>query len=153
MRLDLGDALDVLELGLGLLHHGDIRQVDDEAVAQDLVVETLGEIGAVILHEAVKGLAAGDECGRADVVDRVDLALERSCVFLGIGVVDKGDDLVLVLQPLDEPVDVQTEQRNAAHDDQARHNDRDRCEGHEAVRANASEALPDQITASIQSHS
>ena len=124
--------------------------MDDVAVAQDLGVEPLGQIGGVVLHEGVEGLAAGDELRRADVVDLLDLRLQRAGGILGVVLVDEGDDLVLVLQALDEPVDVLAQQRHAAHDDQARHDDRDRREGHEA---DASEALADQVAASIQSHS
>ena len=66
--------------------------------------------------------------------------------------IDVGNDLVLILQAVDVRVDVERQQRKAAHDEQARDDDRDRREGHETVREDVFHALRHQVVESIQLH-
>ena len=153
MGVDLGHALNAHQGGLGLGHQGDIRQVDDVPVAEHGLVDTLHQILGVVAHEVVHGLGAGDKLHGADVVQRRDLALQRRRLFLGIGLVHKGHDLVLVFQALDDGVDIHRQQGHAADDDQAGHDNGHRGEGHESVRGDAAEAFANQISASTQSHS
>ena len=157
MCVDLGDAVDILELLFRLCGEGDVLNMYDIAMPEHGLVDSLTGhrpvIGFVIVLHRV---GTGDELRRHHIGDGLESRLQRSCALLvrvvGVLVVHEGDELVFVLQIIDQRVDIDGYEGETAHDDQAGHNDGNRGEGHEAVGLDAPEALADQITASTQSH-
>ena len=143
-------ALDLLGLDrpdLPVVEQGELPcragvEVVEEAVHEIKPALILYAVG-VLDDEHARALILSD--GLAHKVDALYLIL--------IDGIHIGKDLILLLQLIDVMVDIDGEQRKAAHDQQAGNNDDDAGEGHEAVRRDAAEALAYQITKSIQSHS
>ena len=74
MRLDLGNALDLRELVVGLLQKGVVFDGDDITVAQGIGVEAVKEVRVVLfVDEILQRLLARDEGRRANVGNEVDL--------------------------------------------------------------------------------
>ena len=74
MRLDLGNALDLRELVVGLLQKGVVFDGDDITVAQGIGVEAVKEVRVVLfVDEILQRLLARDEGRRANVDNEVDL--------------------------------------------------------------------------------
>ena len=147
----LGDAVNGLEVGLGLAHEADVGQVDDVSVAEHGGVQDVEELGVVVLLELLHGLFIRDELNAGDVGDGLDQGLERLGLVQGQRVVHEGDDLVFGLEAGDHVVYVHNQQAEAAHDDEAGHDYRDGGEAHEAVAEYAGEAGLYQISKSIHS--
>ena len=153
MRAHVRDAFDVLQIGLRLLHEGEVREAQHIAVAEDGRVDVLKEIGVIVRLEGGHGLLARDKFARFDVLDLGDLALKRAGLLLGEVLVHIGNDAVLALHLGDHVVDIERDEREAAHDEQARRDDRHARKGHEAVGENIFNALPEQEEKSTHSHS
>ena len=153
MRAHIRDAVDAFQIRLGLLHEGEVRQAQHIAMAEDGGVDVLKEVGVIVRLEGGHGLLARDEFAGFDVRNLGDLALERAGLVLIERLVHIGDDAVLALHLGNHVVDIQREQREAAHDEQARRDDRDACKGHEPVRKDVFDALPEQEEKSTHSHS
>ena len=137
-------------LGLGKLFN--VIEVDDEAMPENGLVNALHQRLVILAHVVFHSLAAGHEVGGADVAHSQDLTADGlGFLFVLDLIVHEGDDLILLLQILDQIVDVQGQERHAAHDDQAGHDDRNGCKGHEPVGLDAPEALTNQITSSTHS--
>ena len=153
MRAHVRDAVDALQIRLGLLHEGEVREAQHIAVAEDGGIDVLKEVGVIVRLKRGHGLLARDEFAGFDVRDLGDLALKRAGLVLGKRLVHIGDDAVLALHLGDHIVDIEREQREAAHDEQACRDDRDARKGHEPVRKNIFNALTDQEEKSTHSHS
>ena len=152
MRRDIGNAVDVLERGLHILHEREVVERHDIAVTEDRRIDVIKEIRVILGRKRLHRLLARDKRDRGDVVECGDLRLNGARLILRERLIDVGDDLVLVLQAVNVRVDVERQQREAAHDEQTRNNDRDRRERHEAVRKDVLHALRDQVVESIQLH-
>ena len=152
VRGHIGDAVDILERGLRVLHERQIVERHDVAMTKDRGVNVVKEVGVILGLERLHGLLARDEFDRGDIRHRGDLGLDGPGLVLRERLIDVGNDLVLILQAVDVRVDVERQQRKAAHDEQARDDDRDRREGHETVREDVFHALRHQVVESIQLH-
>ena len=142
MRNDLGDALDLRELVIGLLQQGVVFDGDDITVAQGIGVEAVEEIRVVLLlDEILQRLLTRDKGRRANVGDEVDLRADRLGLGLGVALVDIDEHLVLLLELLDHGAGIVEDEAERAHDDEARHRDADGREGHEAVQEHTAEAF------------
>ena len=95
-----------------------------------------------------------DDEARAAVVENCKNLITkcRGCRFVLDILVNKSDNLVLLLQIRNQRIDVQRKQRDAAHNDQARRYDGNRSEGHEPVGADAAEALTNQVSNLTEAH-
>ena len=149
MCVDLGHAHQSFKLRLGLRHEGNISEVDDEAVAEDRLVNALHQVLIVLAHEVVHCIDAGDKLCGGDIVQRFDAALNGLGLFLVCdSLIDKYNYLILVLKVLDKSVDIHRQQGYDAHDDKAGHDDSHGGEGHKAVGGDAAEAFADKIAPS-----
>ncbi len=153
MRLDLHDARDVLQRRLGLAHDGDVLQMDDKTVAEHALVNAVTKIAVEVVQEVVHGHGAVYKLRVAHIGDSLHRSLKALRLFGAVRLVHQSDNLILILQITDQMVDVHRKEEDAAHDDQAGHDNCHRRKGHEAMGFDASEAFSDQITASTQSHS
>ena len=146
---DTGYAFQCL---FGLSKLLDVVEMDDEAMPENGLVDPLHQGFIVLAHVVFHRFTAGYKIRSADVAYSQDLTADGlGFLFVLDLIVHKGDDLILLLQILDQIVDVQGQERHAAHDDQAGHDDGNRREGHEPMGPDAPEALTDQITSSTHS--
>ena len=152
VRRDIGNAVHIFQRGLRVLHERQVVERHDVAVTEDRRVNVVKEVGVILGLERLHGLLARDELDRGDIRHCGDLGLDGPGLVLRERLIDVGDDLVLVLQAVDVRVNVERQQREAAHDEQARDDDRDRREGHETVREDVFHALRHQVVESIQLH-
>ena len=122
-------------------------------MAEHRLIDALAEVLVVLVHKVVHSSLSRDKLNGRNIIQRLNAALDRFCLILIRDIlVDERDDLVLVFKVFYQSVNVDGQQGYAAHDNKARHDDRDRREGHETVGRNASEALADKIAAPTQSH-
>ena len=153
VRVDVGDAVDRLEVGFRLGGEAYVGEVDDIPVAEHALVQAVKQLGVVVLLEVLHGLGAAHEFRPCHVGHRLDKRLYRPGLLLGEVLVYEGDYLVLALQVGDHLVYVHDQQAEAAHDDKAGHGYRDRGKAHQPVAEYAGEAGLYQITESTQFHS
>ena len=109
-------------------------------------------VAQMLYNEAAKLVSTKDRDSLRASVDRryKELYDSTGCKSYDVRI---GDDAVLALHLGDHVVDIEREQREAAHDEQARRDDRDARKGHEPVREDVFEALTDQEEKSTHSHS
>ena len=139
---DLGDALDLRELVVGLLQKRVVLDGNDVSVAQRIGIQTRERIRIVQgLDKVVERLIARDKGRGADIGDEVDLRADGFGLGLGIALVDVDEHLVFLLELLDHGAGIVEDEAERAHDDEARHRDADGREGHEAVQEHAAEAF------------
>ena len=154
MRSDLHDAVDILQLILRLRHERDVVEVDNETVLENGGVYADHHVVVIVAHEVVHRGVTADKLRVHNVRELLYRRADGLGLLLVLDVfIDESDDLVLVLKVFYKSVNIDGEQRHAAHDYKAGHYNSYRGEGHESVRAYAAEAFADKIAASIQSHS
>ena len=152
--IDLDDAVDILDLSFCLIHKAEVDELDGKTVAEHLVVYSLHEALVILLHEAFPCLASADKFNACHIVQRLKLGLElRGGLLRGHILINISKDLVLVAYIVNYLIDIDIQQSEAAHNDQAGDYYRNRCEGHKAMRKNIAEALAYKISVSIQLHS
>ena len=153
MRADLRHAVDLLDLGDRLLEQAVVLDRDLIAVAQDGGIYAVeGGRVALLADEIVKRLLTRDEFCLMDVGDQIDPGADALGLGLGVVLVDVDKDLIFLFQIDDHDMDVIQHKAEGAHNNQARHRDADRREGHEPMQEHAAEALTEQISDIILFH-
>ena len=150
---DVGNALHVLDGGLGFRHQGQVVQKDDIAVPEpggrDLLEHLLVVIsGDKVLHR----LLPGDKLHVADVGKAAQAGGDLPGLLLAEVFVHKGENLVLGFQSVDVVVDVDGKKGEISHDQQAGHDDENAGKGHKSMGKNAFETLFDEVGRSVKLH-
>ena len=111
--------------------------MDGKAVPEDLGgqfgIEGGVLIPGVLFGVVLLGLLLGGENHLTDVGDGLDGALKGLPLLPGQAFVHKGQELVVLLQLAQLPLQIQGHKGEGPHDDKAGHDHKDRGEGHEAV--------------------
>ena len=142
MGNNLGNALDLRKLVIGLLQKRIVLDCDDIAVAQRIGVDARKQRRVVLLvNKILQCLLPRDKDRGADVGDEVDLRADGFGLGLGIVLVNVDKHLILALEFLNHCAGIIKDEAERAHDNEARHRHADGREGHEAVQEHAPEAL------------
>ena len=153
MSCDISHALDGPDILLRLAHFGVVLQRDNETVPEGRSLQPRKEVHVLLLfHKALQRLLPGDKLGAVDIGNQVDLRADALGLGLGIGVVNIDQHFIFLLQLHDHLVEVEEDQAEGAHNDQAGHRYPDSGEGHEAVEEDAADALPQEIADVILLH-
>ena len=151
--IDVGNALHILHLflGLGLLRQ--IRHFDGVPILQDLRIQILKDLFIRVLGlETLHGLFLGDICDGGHVGQRLQLGFQRLGLSVGIGIVHIGQDLILLFQGVEQLVGVHRHQGKGSHDQKARHGNADSRERHESVAEHVGQALMNEISEIMLTH-
>ena len=141
-RVGLGNAGNLLELLIGLLHFGVVFQGDHIAVAQVGGLHAVeSAVAVVVLDEVLQGFLPGDEGGLQDIVHQVDLCTDAFRLGIGQAAVDVYQDLTGLIQLLHHDVQVVGQGGEAAHDDQAGHRHTHGGKGHKPMEEDPAEAF------------
>ena len=151
----LGNAVDIVEDILrSLAGNAQIVNIDSIAVAQDLGIEILKKLVALILFfEGFDRLFLADKDAFLHIVALLDGAANGLGLRLIAVFIYEGKDLVLALKFLQLHLRVVGHERKRPHDHKAGHRDAHRRKGHETVREHVAHALAEKVSKIVFAHS
>ena len=127
--------------------------MDSVAVPQHCIRQALKELGLLLLGgKFLLGLSPAHKFRRRHIGHRQDLFLQSPGLLLGIGLVDVGQKLVLLLKIPQHIIQVDGHQREGPHDQQTADDHADRREGHQSMGKDALKALYKKVTNIKSSH-
>ena len=147
----MGHSPDSLHLRHGGRHLLDILDMDLEPIPEHLGGQAVHQI--VLLPPCLKILQCLRPCDKGDlghIGDSLDFRLKGPGLLLRVAVVNVGQEQILVLQVPQHVVQVDRQQGEGTHDQQAGHDHAHSGKGHEAVGEDRVEALA-EIVFSVKS--
>ena len=152
MGIDFHNAVHVHQFFLRLLGFGDVCHMHHIPVAEYRGIDFIEQTVLVIFLKGLHGLVSGHEFHGFHIVDGQNGIFQVLCLRLRVVLVHKCNDFILFFQFGNDIVDVQCQQAENAHDNQASHNDGHGSKGHETMFKDALKALFGEVSKIIQSH-